>query len=52
MNPHWARIIHQTVKKAAKKCTHCGKTRTYAQKQKGEFYICKHCGHRFKEKGE
>lgn len=52
MNPHWVQIIHQTVKKAAKKCTHCGKIGSYAKKRKGEFYLCKHCGHRFKEKGE
>jgi DNA-directed RNA polymerase subunit RPC12/RpoP len=52
MNPHWIRIIHQTIKKAAKKCPHCGRTGTYAKKQAGRFYLCKYCGHRFKEKSK
>ncbi len=52
MNPHWAATIYQTIKKATKKCTHCGKSAVYALKKPGQFYTCKKCGHRFKERGQ
>jgi tRNA(Ile2) C34 agmatinyltransferase TiaS len=50
MNPHWMQIIYQATKKASKRCTHCGKVAVYGKKSKGQFYTCKKCGHRFKEK--
>ncbi len=50
MNPHWVQTIYQTIKKATKKCPHCGKTAVYEQKNAGQFYTCKRCGHRFKER--
>ena len=52
MNPHWTQIIFQTTKKASRKCAHCGKTAVYPQKKKGQFYVCKKCGHRFKERDD
>ncbi|MBL8167879.1 MAG: hypothetical protein JNJ50_06985 [Acidobacteria bacterium] len=50
MNPHWINLIYQAVKKSVKRCPHCGKRGTYAKKRPGQFYICKHCRHRFKER--
>lgn len=50
-NPIWTQIIYRTVKNAMKKCPHCGKAAAYPQKRRGQFYTCKRCGHRFKEKG-
>jgi len=50
MNPHWIQIISATVKKASKRCPHCGKSAVYALKKKGQFYTCKKCWHRFKER--
>jgi predicted RNA-binding Zn-ribbon protein involved in translation (DUF1610 family) len=52
MNPHWTQIIFQTTKKAARECAHCGKSAVYPQKKKGQFYTCKKCGHRFKERSD
>jgi hypothetical protein len=51
MNPIWTQIIVGAVKSVTKNCTHCKKTATYPAKPIGQFYTCKHCGHRFKEKG-
>ena len=51
MNPIWTHMIDKAVKEVTKACNSCGKTATYARKQPGQFYTCKHCGHRFKEKG-
>lgn len=50
MNPNWLRVIHQTAKSVTRRCPHCGKPAAYAPKQAGQFYTCKHCHHRFKEK--
>ena len=44
-------MIHKAVKDAYKTCSHCKKVTVYPQKQLGQFYKCKFCGHRFKEKG-
>jgi DNA-directed RNA polymerase subunit RPC12/RpoP len=49
-NPIWVSLAMTTVSKLSKKCTHCGKTGTYAAKRPGQFYTCKYCGHRFKER--
>ena len=49
MNPIWTQIILDAIKKAVKKCPHCGKT-GYPEKQVGEFYKCANCGNQFKEK--
>jgi transposase-like protein len=35
-----------------KVCPHCKKTDSYVKKRRGQFYKCKNCGHRFKEKGK
>lgn len=51
MNPHWVQNIYSTMKRAARKCSHCGKTAVYPPKQPGQFHVCKHCRHRFKENG-
>jgi len=52
MNPQWTQIIHATVTRLSKKCPHCNRVAVYAQKRPGQFYTCKKCGHRFKEKGK
>ena len=52
MNPLWTSIIYTTTKKAMKKCSHCGKVAAYPPKRPGQFYTCKKCGHKFKEKGK
>jgi transposase-like protein len=49
-NPIWTSVIASTIQKLSKKCTHCGKSATYPKKQAGQYYTCKHCGHRFREK--
>jgi predicted RNA-binding Zn-ribbon protein involved in translation (DUF1610 family) len=51
MNPIWTPMIHQAVKKVTKTCPHCRRTSVYSQKKTGQFYKCRKCGHRFKEKG-
>jgi len=51
VNPHWTQIIYRTIKQAMKKCPHCGRRAAYPQKRPGQFYTCKRCGHKFKEKG-
>jgi len=51
VNPIWAKTIVDAVRRTMKTCTHCRKTSSYPQKRPGQFYTCKHCGHRFKEKG-
>jgi ssDNA-binding Zn-finger/Zn-ribbon topoisomerase 1 len=50
MNPHWIQTILATVQKAVRKCPHCGKRAVYPPKRPGQFHLCKHCRHRFKEK--
>ena len=52
MNPLWTQVVHDTIKRLSKKCPHCGKTATYLKKRTGQFYLCKSCGHKFKEKGK
>lgn len=50
-NPLWVASIAATLKKLSKKCPHCGRRASYPRKEQGQFYTCKHCGHRFKEYG-
>jgi hypothetical protein len=50
-NPLWVSIVAATAQQLTKKCPHCGKQGVYPAKQAGQFYTCKFCGHRFKEKG-
>jgi hypothetical protein len=44
-------MIQKAVIAAMKLCPHCKKTGSYRRKPVGQFYKCKHCRHRFKEKG-
>jgi len=50
MNPHWIQATFMTVKKTMRKCPHCGKKAAYPPRKPGQFHMCKHCHHRFKEK--
>jgi hypothetical protein len=50
MNPIWTHLIYDATKRAMRVCTHCRKAADYALKRPGQFYKCKHCGHRFQEK--
>jgi DNA-directed RNA polymerase subunit M/transcription elongation factor TFIIS len=52
MNPIWQKVIYDAVKNAIRVCPHCKKSAAYALKPAGRFYKCKHCGHKFKEKGQ
>lgn len=52
MNPIWAHIINDTIRDVMKVCPHCKKASTYQKKQAGQFYKCRFCGHKFKEKGK
>lgn len=52
MNPLLTSSIYGTVKALIKKCPHCAKAALYPAKRRGQFYKCKKCGHRFKEKGK
>jgi len=52
VSPIWTKVIADAITKSAKKCPHCKKTASYSRKQPGQFYTCKRCGHRFKEKGQ
>ena len=49
-NPIWTSVIAATIQKLSKKCTHCGRSAAYPKKEAGQYYTCKHCSHRFKEK--
>ena len=51
MNPIWTQMIYNAVKYVMRVCPHCKKGATYTKKPAGKFNKCKHCGHRFKEKG-
>lgn len=51
VNPIWTKMIVDAVEKSSRTCPHCKKVALYARKQPGQFYKCKRCGHRFKEKG-
>ena len=51
VNPIFTKMIVDAVENSTKTCPHCKRVATYARKQPGQFYTCKHCGHRFKEKG-
>jgi len=51
MNPIWTQVLLNAVKYAMKQCPQCRKAAAYPQKRAGQFYKCKNCGHRFKEKG-
>jgi transposase-like protein len=51
MNPIWTQMIYESVRDVMKICPHCKKADAYSQKRLGQFYKCKQCGHRFKEKG-
>jgi hypothetical protein len=50
MNPIIAGSILGTLLAVTKKCPHCRRSGVYALKRPGQFYTCKHCGHRFQEK--
>lgn len=50
MNPIWHQMIYKAVKDVMRVCTNCKKAAAYPQKKAGQFYKCKFCGHRFKEK--
>jgi hypothetical protein len=50
-NPLWVSIVSATAHKLTKKCPHCSRQGVYPAKQAGQFYLCKFCGHKFKEKG-
>lgn len=50
MNPIWTKAIVDAVKNSLKKCPHCKKVSAFSRKKAGQFYTCKNCGHRFKEK--
>jgi ribosomal protein L37AE/L43A len=50
VNPIWTKTIVDAVKRAMKTCSHCKRSAAYAKKSAGQFYTCKHCGHKFKEK--
>jgi hypothetical protein len=50
MNPIWQHMIFKAVKEVMRVCTHCKRAAAYPQKKAGQFYKCKFCGHRFKEK--
>lgn len=52
MNPMWTKMIVDAVEKITRTCPHCKKVGTYTQKRRGQFHVCKRCGHRFKEKGQ
>jgi len=45
-------IVDGVARAMRKKCPHCKKSATYPRKRAGQFYQCKQCGHRFKEKGK
>ena len=51
MNPIMVKVIVDAVASAMKKCPHCKKRSAHPKKRAGQFYTCKRCGHRFKEKG-
>jgi hypothetical protein len=51
MNPIWTHMINKAVKEVTRVCSACGKAAAYPRKRAGQFHKCKHCGHRFKEKG-
>jgi DNA-directed RNA polymerase subunit RPC12/RpoP len=50
MNPHWIQAISATAQRATRKCPHCGRKGVYPPKQPGQYHLCKHCQHRFREK--
>ena len=52
MNPIWTHLVYDAARRAMRVCTHCKRAAEYALKRPGQFYKCKHCGHRFKEKGK
>ena len=52
MNPIWTQMIYNSVKDTMKICTHCKKASVYQLKRPGQYYKCRYCGHRFKEKGK
>ena len=52
MNPIWAQMINKSVIAAMKVGSHCKKADSYVEKRPGQFYKCKNCGQRFKEKGK
>ena len=52
MNPIWTHFVYDAARRGMRVCTHCKRAAEYALKRPGQFYKCKHCGHRFKEKGK
>ena len=51
MNPIWTQQMLNAVRYAIRQCPQCKKATAYPQKRVGQFHKCRHCGHRFKEKG-
>ncbi len=51
MNPLWSKMIFDAVKEVMKVCSHCKKASAYEGKKQGQYYRCRYCGHKFKEKG-
>jgi transposase-like protein len=51
MNPYNVAVAINTIKEAMKQCPHCGRSNVYEKKKPGQFYQCKNCLHRFKERG-
>lgn len=52
MNPQWTQLIYRMMKESARKCPRCGKEAVYPPKRPGQYHLCKHCQHRFQEKGK
>jgi DNA-directed RNA polymerase subunit RPC12/RpoP len=52
VNPIWTQMIYNSVKDAMKICTHCKRASVYQLKRPGQYYKCRYCGHKFKEKGK
>ncbi|NOT63070.1 MAG: hypothetical protein HOP19_22915 [Acidobacteria bacterium] len=50
VNPIWVATINASLQKLTKTCPHCHRRGVYPKKSAGQFYTCKHCGHKFKEK--
>ena len=50
VNPLWIAMVSASMQKLTKICPHCRKRGVYPKKAAGQFYTCKHCHHRFKEK--
>lgn len=45
-------MIYEAAREVMRVCSHCKKAAGYQAKRPGQYYKCRHCGHRFKEKGK